>query len=76
MWQLGVRKCESSVDYNALEEWVTKCDRLLESVTKRITKCIRDYKMCQGRLQGVAGITECDGIPKIGGAAYYIQVKM
>ena len=32
--------------------------------------------MCQGRLQGVAGITECDGIPKIGGAAYYIQVKM
>ena len=76
MWQLGVRKCESSVDYNALEEWVTKCDRLLESVTKRITKRIRDYKMCQGRLQSVAGNTECDGIPKLGGAACYIQVKM
>ena len=64
------------MDYNALEEWVTKCDRLLESVAKRITKCIRYYKMCQGRLQSVAEITECDGIPKIDGAACYIQVKM
>ena len=33
VWQIGVKKCDSSADYKFWEEWVTKYDRLW------ITKC-------------------------------------
>ena len=36
----------------------------LESVTKSITKCIRDCKVWQDGLQSASGITKCDGIKK------------
>ena len=50
MTALWVTKCH---------KWVTKCDRLW------ITKCARDYKVCQGGLRSVAGIT------KYGGTRYF-----
>ena len=58
--QLGVTKCDSSMDYKVCHRWVTKCDRLwitkcdkmdykvrqgLQSVSRWITKCDRDYKV-------------------------------
>ena len=42
-------------------------------MTKWITKCVRDYKVCQGGLQSVTGITKCDGIIKCGGIKACIQ---
>ena len=36
----------------------------LESVTKSITKCIRDCKVWQDGLQSASGITKCGGIKK------------
>ena len=39
-------------------------------MTQWITKCVRDYKVCQGRLQSVTGITKCDAITKYGGTHY------
>ena len=53
--------------------WITKCgnSRLqsvlgvgLQSVAIWITKCVRDYKVWQGGLQSVSGITKCGGITK------------
>ena len=68
VWHIGVTKCDSFVDYKMWEEWVTKCDRLwITKCSKKVTKCVRDYKVCQGGLQGVTGITKCDGITKCGG---------
>ena len=60
LWQLGVTKCDSSMDYKVCHRWVTKCDRLwitkcdkmdykvrqgLQSVSRWIAKCDRDYKV-------------------------------
>ena len=39
----------------------------LQSVTKCITKWVKDYKLCHGGLQSVTGVTKCDGITKCGG---------
>ena len=50
--------------------WITKCVISglqsaigcgLQSVTEWITKWVRDYKVCQGGLQSVTGITKCGG---------------
>ena len=47
--------------------WIPKCDKSglqsvldvgLQSVTKWITKCFRDYKVWQGGLQSASGITK------------------
>ena len=52
--------------------WITKCEKSglqsamgcgLQSVTKWITNCVRDYKVCQGGLQSVTGITKCGDAP-------------
>ena len=68
VWQIGVAKCDSSVDYKVWEEWVTKCDRLWitkwDKMEKEsgITKCIKvDYKVWQ-RLQSGTEITKFDGL--------------
>ena len=63
--------------------WVTKCvigglqsaiGCGLQSVAKWIRKCVRDYKVCQGGLQSVTGITKCDGIAKCGGTQGIVYV--
>ena len=65
VWQIGVTKCDSMTDYKIWEEWVTKWDRLwITKCNKKVTKCVRDYKACQGGLQSVTGVTKCDGITK------------
>ena len=62
MW---ITKCEKSGLHNAID-----CG--LQRVTKLITKCVRDCKVCQGGLQNVTGITKCDGVTKHGGTTYAI----
>ena len=66
MWQIEVTKYDSSVEYKVWQEWVTKCHRL------KITKCDKmDYKVCQGGLKSVAGITKRNGITKCGDTRHY-----
>ena len=59
-------KCDSPVGYKVYLKWVTKCDRLwITKYEKKWTgKCVRNYKVCQGGLQSVTGITKCDEITK------------
>ena len=49
----------------------------LQSMSMWITKCVRDYKVCQGGLQSASGITKCDGITKYGGTnvTFYLISK-
>ena len=42
---------------------------------KWTTKCVRDYKVCQGGSQSVTGITKCDEITKCGGTDVYKNIK-
>ena len=53
--------------------WITKCGNSglqsvlgvgLQSVTKWITKCVRDYIVWQDGLQSASGITKCGGMTK------------
>ena len=69
----GVTNCGKMALKSVLGCWTTKCGNSglqsvlgvgLQSVAKWIAKCVRDYKVWQGRLQSASGITKCGGITK------------
>ena len=68
-----VTKCGRMGLQSVLGWWITKFDNSglqsvlgveLQSMAKWITKCVRDYKVWQGRVQNASGITKCGGVTK------------
>ena len=65
MWQNGITKCVRLVDYKVWHSGLQIVLGIgLQSEEKWITKCVRGYKVWQGRLESASGITKCGGITK------------